>query len=141
LRQSSRNRGLRGRQQHRAAHAAETARHPRAVVRLAPSPLPPGPGPQGRRTSERRHVLGFLLLLPGFIGSGGGPADFLRLRTADEMNRSIVQRFSSGVLWTVVGNVAAKVFTAASAILLARILGPKGFGEYGLVLSTVLLFS
>ncbi len=57
------------------------------------------------------------------------------------MNRSIVQRFSSGVLWTVVGNVAAKVFTAASAILLARILGPKGFGEYGLVLSTVLLFS
>lgn len=54
---------------------------------------------------------------------------------------SVGQRIKSGLSWTFLGSVTARLLGACSGILLARILGPDGFGQYGIVLSTVAMFS
>lgn len=58
-----------------------------------------------------------------------------------ESGSTLADRFSSGIFWSVAGNVAMKLFTAISSIAVARILGPEGLGQLGMVQSTVAVFS
>lgn len=46
-------------------------------------------------------------------------------------------RFARGVFWSVVGTVGARGITLVSSIVVARLLGPVGFGEFSAVQSTV----
>lgn len=46
------------------------------------------------------------------------------------------QRFLSGSFWMLAANVAWRIPTAISTIMVGRILGPQAFGEYSLALNT-----
>jgi O-antigen/teichoic acid export membrane protein len=54
---------------------------------------------------------------------------------------SVKQRLAGGTFWTLTGNICWRVLSAISTITIARILGPKSFGEFGMVRSTVQMFS
>jgi O-antigen/teichoic acid export membrane protein len=45
------------------------------------------------------------------------------------------------MVWTAVGAAGGKVLTAACSIALARLLAPEGYGQFGIVQSTVLMFA
>src|ERR1700722_6266322 len=53
---------------------------------------------------------------------------------------SIKRRFLKGAFWNSAGAVSARVFTMVSSIFLARFLGKVGFGEYGMIFSTLGMF-
>ena len=53
----------------------------------------------------------------------------------------VEQRFASGVFWTLTGNLTWRGLSAISTIIIARILGPEHFGEFGMIQSTVNLFA
>ncbi len=50
---------------------------------------------------------------------------------------SIRQRLISGAFWSLTGSVLSRGFTLVASILIARLLGKEGFGEWGLLLSMV----
>lgn len=52
----------------------------------------------------------------------------------------LTRRFVSGAGWSMVGSLAWKGFAAVANILLARILGPQGVGELGIIRSTAATF-
>lgn len=56
-------------------------------------------------------------------------------------NSSVKQRFIGGAFWILAGNLGWRLFSAIATISIARILGPKSFGEFGMVRSTVQMFS
>src|ERR1700679_591871 len=53
---------------------------------------------------------------------------------------SIKRRFLKGAFWNSVGAVSARIFPMATSIFLARFLGKDGFGEYGMIFSTLGMF-
>ena len=53
---------------------------------------------------------------------------------------SLRARIAGGTFWTLVGSVVAQFAGMLGSILSARILGKVGFGELGMIRSTVLLF-
>jgi O-antigen/teichoic acid export membrane protein len=53
----------------------------------------------------------------------------------------LTERFSKGVFWTLMGNIVWRFLSAASSIAVARILGARFFGEFGMIYSTVNMFS
>lgn len=53
---------------------------------------------------------------------------------------SVIERFAKGTAWTVIGNVAWRLLSLVSTILIGRILGPQGFGEFGILRSTANMF-
>lgn len=50
---------------------------------------------------------------------------------------SITHRIVSGGLWSLLGGVGSRLFTIITTIIVARIIGKEGFGEFGLVQSTM----
>ena len=52
----------------------------------------------------------------------------------------VAKRIVSGAFWLVLGNGLARGLGFISLVLVARILGPKTFGEFGLIKSTALTF-
>jgi O-antigen/teichoic acid export membrane protein len=52
----------------------------------------------------------------------------------------LTRRFIHGAGWSMLGNVVWKLFAAVANIILARILGPQGVGELGIVRSTAATF-
>lgn len=52
---------------------------------------------------------------------------------------SLTQRFAHGVFWSLVGTVAAKLLALGVAVFTARLLGKAGYGELGMIQSTILL--
>ncbi len=54
---------------------------------------------------------------------------------------SIRRRLAGGVLWTTLGSVLGQGVVAIGSILLARILGIVGFGQYGILQSTIGMFA
>lgn len=52
----------------------------------------------------------------------------------------IGHRIASGALWSIFGTATAKFFVLAAGIICARILGSAGYGELGLVRSTISMF-
>lgn len=61
--------------------------------------------------------------------------------TPAPQKKSIGQRLAGGFAWSTLGAIGWKGLTAASSILVARILGPAGFGELGIVRATANLFT
>jgi len=67
------------------------------------------------------------------------PAPLLRVR--DYLAESpIAYRLARGAFWSLLGGVGARVLTAATGILIARLLGKDGYGEVGMVQSTLGMF-
>jgi O-antigen/teichoic acid export membrane protein len=52
----------------------------------------------------------------------------------------VAQRFVKGMFWSLIGALATKGFSVAAYMLLARTLGQEEFGQFGMVLSTTVLF-
>ncbi len=50
---------------------------------------------------------------------------------------SYTQRFARGAFWSIVGTVGTRLFTFASNVVVARLLGQVGFGELAMILSTL----
>lgn len=50
-------------------------------------------------------------------------------------------RLARGAFWSVIGTVVARGVGLVSSILIARLLGKGSFGEYGMIQSTVAMFS
>ena len=67
----------------------------------------------------------------------GGAA---RRRFGRLVSSRLLRRAASGAVWSVLGQVTARVLTLVGSILVARQLGVTGFGEYSLVLVTVGMF-
>lgn len=55
--------------------------------------------------------------------------------------KSVLHRLRDGFGWSALGALAWRALTAVSSVLVARILGPAGFGELGIVRSTANLFT
>jgi len=53
---------------------------------------------------------------------------------------SVRARVARGTFWSLVATASIQVASLASSILAARILGQTGFGELGMIRSTVLMF-
>lgn len=53
---------------------------------------------------------------------------------------SLRSRLIYGLTWMVLGNATAQIFSLISSFLCGRILDPHGFGELGLIRSTLLMF-
>lgn len=54
---------------------------------------------------------------------------------------SLRRRFASGAFWSMIGVVASRGATLAASILVARIIGQTSYGELGMVLTTVTMFT
>ena len=52
----------------------------------------------------------------------------------------LLERFSRGVYWSLIGNVTWRFLSAVSTIVIARILGARAFGEFGMINSTINMF-
>ena len=53
---------------------------------------------------------------------------------------SLGQRLARGAIWSFAGAVIARLMGIVSSVVVARLLGKEGFGEYGIVQSTVTMF-
>ena len=59
----------------------------------------------------------------------------------DRLSRSpIMYRLARGAFWSTVGGVVSRIFTVVAAIIVARLVGKEGYGEIGMVQSTVGMF-
>jgi O-antigen/teichoic acid export membrane protein len=54
---------------------------------------------------------------------------------------SIKKRLLTGAFWTGLSSVGIRLFGLATSVFLARLLGKEGFGEYGMVVSTLYTFA
>ncbi len=54
---------------------------------------------------------------------------------------SLRARFVGGVLWSTLGAVASQGLTLATSVVVARFLGKTGFGEFGMIQSTVAMLA
>lgn len=52
----------------------------------------------------------------------------------------LAYRLASGAFWSLLGGVTSRLFAIVSSILVARLLGKVGFGEFGMVQSTMGMF-
>ena len=52
----------------------------------------------------------------------------------------IAYRLANGAFWSLLGGVASRIFTVISSIAVARMIGKDGFGEFGMVQSTMGMF-
>jgi len=71
------------------------------------------------------------------------PSKMLRSILAVKQNPSIspiTYRLARGAFWSVVGGVASRALTMGSSIIVARLLGKEGYGEIGMVQSTMGMF-
>jgi O-antigen/teichoic acid export membrane protein len=67
---------------------------------------------------------------------------FLRERTLSALpHGSVRRRLAGGVFWTTIGSLVGQGIVAIGSVLLARILGKEGFGRYGILQSTIGMFS
>ena len=63
-----------------------------------------------------------------------------RLRERYSPSGSLRWYALSGSIWSVIGSLVSRIFTLASAVVIARIIGKVGYGKWGLILQTVTLF-
>jgi len=53
----------------------------------------------------------------------------------------LAYRLASGAFWSTLGAVLSQIFTLLSSVIAARVMGPEQFGQYGVVLATIGMFS
>lgn len=68
---------------------------------------------------------------------GNAAMRYFTRRMDDGSTRARILR---GAFWALLGAAGSRVFTVASSVLVARILGRDGFGGYGIVYGTVRMF-
>ncbi len=73
-------------------------------------------------------------------------SESIQLRIGDQLRRwlpagSLRNRFAAASFWSFAGIVAARSFGLVASIITARFLGQVGFGEYGIVASTLGIFT
>ena len=69
-------------------------------------------------------------------------ASLFRARTMSALpHGSVRRRLAGGMFWTTVGSVLGQGVVAAGSIVLARMLGKDGFGQYGILQSTIGMFA
>lgn len=56
-------------------------------------------------------------------------------------NNPLISKLISGMIWSILGTVISKIFIMIASIVTARLLGTDKNGEYGIINSTVLMFS
>jgi O-antigen/teichoic acid export membrane protein len=54
---------------------------------------------------------------------------------------SVRRRLAGGMFWTTIGSLVGQGIVAIGSVILARILGKEGFGRYGILQSTIGMFS
>jgi O-antigen/teichoic acid export membrane protein len=64
----------------------------------------------------------------------------VRARLASLEESIVGRRLAKATFWVGVGEVASRIFTMASAFVLARVLGQVGFGQLAVIQSTIGLF-
>jgi O-antigen/teichoic acid export membrane protein len=74
-------------------------------------------------------------LRPGNPGNPGHQ-EYLGINGRSRL-MSLTQRFAQGVFWNLIGLAASRLFTFTAALVTARFLGKHGFGELGMITSTV----
>lgn len=52
----------------------------------------------------------------------------------------LAYRLARGAFWSLIGGVGSRALTLVSSIIVARLLGKEGYGEVGMVQSTIGLF-
>jgi len=62
-------------------------------------------------------------------------------RVQELANNPLIKRIVHGGLWSVIGEVGARLFPFLAAIVIARILGVQNFGEFAMIQSTAGAFS
>lgn len=67
-------------------------------------------------------------------------ADIYNCLKSDGGSGSIASRIANGAFWSIFGTAAAKLFVLVAGILCANILGKEGYGQLGIVRSTINLF-
>lgn len=50
---------------------------------------------------------------------------------------SLTQRFSQGIFWNLIGTIVSRLIALTIAVFTARLLGKVGFGELGMIQSTI----
>ena len=65
---------------------------------------------------------------------------FQQLSTKLLDRQTLRARFARGVVWSLVGNAFGQIAKLVGSIVIARLLGQVGFGELGVIISTVGLF-
>lgn len=55
-------------------------------------------------------------------------------------NSDVYSRIVSGAFWSILGTSISKLLVLAAGIVCANILGPKGYGELGIIRSTINMF-
>jgi O-antigen/teichoic acid export membrane protein len=66
----------------------------------------------------------------------------LRARTLAALpHGSVRRRLAGGVFWTMLGSLLGQGVVALGSIVLARLLGKEGFGQYGILQSTIGMFA
>ena len=58
----------------------------------------------------------------------------IKLRLAES---PIAYRLARGAFWSVIGGIASRALTMGSSVIVARLLGKEGYGEIGMVQSTI----
>lgn len=61
-------------------------------------------------------------------------------RPSHAENENVTHRLVHGMSWGILGGVLSRAFTLFSSIIIARMLGKTGYGEYGIIQSTVGMF-
>ncbi|MCL4410277.1 MAG: oligosaccharide flippase family protein [Gammaproteobacteria bacterium] len=64
----------------------------------------------------------------------------LHKRTSTLTEGSLRARFATGAFWSLVGAIISQGLALVTSIIVARVLGQVGFGEFGIINSTVGLF-
>lgn len=83
-----------------------------------------------------RNMAGGLVERP--VSVLGDALEWLRVgRDQVAPSGSLRARFTTGVFWSLAGAVISRGFTLAASIMCARFLGSSGFGELGIIQSTV----
>src|SRR5204862_3545436 len=65
---------------------------------------------------------------------------FLRALVARVESSSLGYRLAHGAFWSLAATALSRALALAASVLTARLLGKAGFGEYGVLSSTVLTF-
>jgi O-antigen/teichoic acid export membrane protein len=53
---------------------------------------------------------------------------------------SLTTQFAHGAFWIFIGNIVSRLGSFLVAVIIARILGKTGFGEFAIIQSTIYLF-
>jgi O-antigen/teichoic acid export membrane protein len=68
------------------------------------------------------------------------PAQFIVFK--EKLAKSpLAYRFASGAFWSTIGAVLSQIFSLLSSVIAARVLGREQFGQYGVIIATVGMFS